>query len=147
MAEQSQILLIEDNAADAELTLEAFKQSRSPLIVNVVRNGVEALSYLRHEGEFSASIPPKLILLDLSLPCKDGHDVLAELKTDPRLMSIPVIVLTTSRNPRDISAAYKSHANCYIRKPLDFDRFLAIIEAIESFWLEIVELPAKEETR
>jgi CheY-like chemotaxis protein len=138
-----EILLVEDNPGDARLTLEAFKEGRVLNNLNVVKDGVEALAYLRREGQYANSVQPDLILLDLNLPKKDGREVLAEIKADERLMKIPVIVLTMSAAEEDIARAYSRHANCYINKPVDLDQFLRVIHSIESFWLTLVKLPSR----
>jgi chemotaxis family two-component system response regulator Rcp1 len=136
-----EILLVEDNPGDARLTLEALKEGKVMNNVTVKRDGVEALAYLRREGPYADSLEPDLILLDLNLPKKDGREVLAEIKTDERLMKIPVVVLTTSAAEEDIARAYSGHANCYITKPIDLDQFLHVVQSIESFWLSLVRLP------
>ncbi len=136
-----EILLVEDNPGDARLTLEALKEGKVMNNVTVMRDGVEALAYLRREGSYTDSLEPDLILLDLNLPKKDGREVLAEIKTDERLMKIPVVVLTTSAAEEDIARAYSGHANCYITKPIDLDQFLHVVQSIESFWLSLVKLP------
>lgn len=136
-----EILLIEDNAGDARLTLEAFKEGKVINNLTVIHDGVDALAYLRREGRHANAVPPDLILLDLNLPKMDGREVLAEIKSDARLMAIPVVVLTTSASQDDISRAYGHHANCYITKPVDLDQFLRVVQSIESFWLSLVKLP------
>ena len=136
-----QILLVEDNAGDARLTVEAFKEGRVLNNLTVVHDGVEALAYLRRQEPFADAVTPDLILLDLNLPRKDGRQVLAEIKADAQLMKIPVVVLTTSGAEDDIARAYASHANCYITKPVDLDQFLRVINSIETFWLSLVKLP------
>ncbi|MBL8266188.1 response regulator [Steroidobacter sp.] len=136
-----EILLVEDNPGDARLTLEAFKEGKVINNVTVVRDGVEALAYLRKEGPYSNAKVPDIILLDLNLPRKDGREVLAEIKSDPHLMQIPVVVLTTSTAEEDIARAYSNHANCYISKPVDLEQFLRVASSIESFWLNFVKLP------
>ncbi|MGA8872573.1 MAG: response regulator [Candidatus Acidiferrales bacterium] len=138
-----EILLVEDNPGDARLTLEAFKEG--PVLNNftVVNDGVEALAYLRREGQHAKAVRPELILLDLNLPKKDGREVLAEIKADEHLMKIPVIVLTTSAAEDDIAIAYRRHANCYITKPANLDQFLRVVQSIESFWLTLVKLPSR----
>lgn len=138
-----EILLVEDNPGDARLTLEAFKEGRVLNNFNVVKDGVEALEYLRREGMHKDAVQPDLILLDLNLPRKDGREVLDEIKADERLKKIPVIVLTTSAAEEDIARAYTRHANCYITKPVDLDQFLRVVHSIESFWLTLVRLPSK----
>ncbi len=137
-----EILLVEDNPGDARLTLEAFKEGKVLNNFNVVRDGVEALAYLRKEGQYANAKQPDLILLDLNLPKKDGREVLQEIKADERLMKIPVVVLTTSAAEEDIARAYMRHANCYITKPVDLDQFLRVVHSIESFWLTLVKLPS-----
>ena len=109
--------------------------------LSAVADGVEAMSFLRHQGEYHQSVRPDLILLDWNLPRKDGREVLAEIKADERLQRIPVIVLTTSQAEEDIIKAYNLHANCYITKPVDFHQFMQIVQSIEDFWFTIVELP------
>jgi len=136
-----EILLVEDSAGDARLTLEAFKEGKVVNNVTVMGDGVEALAYLHQQGSYSNSTRPDLILLDLNLPKKDGRVVLAEIKADERLMQIPVVVLTTSAAEEDIARAYSRHANCYITKPIDLDQFLHVVQSIESFWLSLVKLP------
>lgn len=137
-----EILLVEDNPGDVRLTLEAFKEGRVLNNLTVLNDGVEALSYLRREGRFNNAKSPDLVLLDLNLPKKDGRQVLAEVKADERLRNIPVVVLTTSTAPEDVTRAYGSHANCYITKPVDLDQFLRVVQSIESFWLSLVKLPS-----
>ena len=136
-------LLVEDNPGDVRLTLEAFKEGELLNNFTVVNDGVEALAYLRREGQHAKAVLPELILLDLNLPKKDGREVLAEIKADDRLMKIPVIVLTTSAAEEDIAMAYSRHANCYITKPADLDQFLQVVQSIESFWLTLVKLPSR----
>jgi CheY-like chemotaxis protein len=136
-----EILLVEDNPGDARLTLEAFKEGKVINNVTVVRDGVEALAYLRREGSYANARQPDIILLDLNLPRKDGREVLTEIKADDRLKQIPVVVLTTSTADEDIAKAYNSHANCYISKPVDLEQFLRVAHSIESFWLHFVKLP------
>lgn len=139
-----EILLVEDNEGDARLAKEAMKDAK--VINNLVRveDGVEAISYLRKQGKYSDAVRPDVILLDLNLPKKDGREVLAEIKEDDDLKRIPVVVLTVSEAEEDIVKTYNLHANCYIRKPVDFPQFLDVVRSIESFWLTIVELPPKD---
>jgi len=139
-----EILLVEDNPGDARLTLEAFKEGRVLNHICVVKDGVEALAYLRREGAYASVCMPDLILLDLNLPRKSGREVLGEIKADERLKTIPVVVLTTSADEQDIARAYSQHANCYITKPVDLDQFLRVIQSIENFWLTLVRLPTGE---
>lgn len=139
-----QILLVEDNPGDVRLTQEVFKEGKIHNRLNVVNDGVEALAYLRREGRYADVVPQDLILLDLNLPKKSGREVLAEIKADPMLRQIPVVVLTTSAAERDILEAYSLHANCYITKPVDLDQFERVIRSIEDFWLALVKLPPRE---
>ena len=136
-----QILLVEDNPGDARLTREVLKDWRINNILNVVGDGVEAMAFLRHEGEYADAKQQDLVLLDLNLPKKDGPEVLAEMKADPVLRRIPVIILTSSSAEIDILGAYDLHANCYITKPVDLDQFVKVVRSIEDFWLSIVKLP------
>ena len=136
-----EILLVEDNPGDARLTLEAFKEGKVINNVTVMRDGVEALAYLRRREPYTNARQPDLVLLDLNLPRKDGREVLAEIKADEHLRQIPVVVLTTSAAEEDIARAYSSHANCYITKPVDLEQFLRVVNSIESFWLNFVKLP------
>lgn len=135
------ILMVEDNPGDARLTREALRESKVCNNLHHVRDGVEAMEFLRKEGEFGNAPTPDIILLDLNLPRKDGRQVLAELKAIPHLKHIPVVVLTTSEAEQDIVKSYELHANCYITKPVDLDKFVDIIHGIENFWLSIVKLP------
>lgn len=135
------ILMVEDNPGDARLTEEALKESKVYNNLHHVRDGVEAMEFLLKEGRYSDAPTPDIILLDLNLPRKDGRQVLAELKAIPRLKNIPVVVLTTSEAEQDIVKSYELHANCYITKPVDLDKFVEIIHGIENFWLSIVKLP------
>ncbi len=137
------ILLVEDNPGDARLAMEAMKDSKIRNTVYVVGDGVEAMEFLHNDGKFEKTPKPDLFLLDLNLPRKSGREVLAEVKSDPNLKRIPVVVLTVSRDEEDILKAYNLHANCYISKPLDFNQFIKITRSIEDFWLSIVKLPPK----
>ena len=136
-----EILLVEDSPSDAELTVEALHEARVCNHLNIVSDGVQALEFLRRQGAFTQAPRPDLILLDLNLPRKDGREVLAEIKADPELKIIPVVVLTTSRADEDVLRAYALHANCYIPKPVDFQHFLQVVRNIETFWLSVVKLP------
>ena len=140
-ADLVEVLLVEDSPADARLTQEAFKGAKIRNRLSIVQDGVEALRYLRREGPYADAPRPHIVLLDLNLPRMDGREVLREIKTDPALSSIPVVILTTSQAEADIAAAYEYHANCYIQKPVDLQRFLEIVAQIESFWLTVVKLP------
>ena len=135
------ILLIEDNPGDVRLTQEAFKEGKKDVTLEVVTDGIEALKFLRKEGPYAEKQIPDLILLDLNLPKWDGREVLKEIKNDPSLRRIPVIVLTTSNAGTDILNSYDLHANCFINKPIDFDNFFNIIHKIEEFWLSTAILP------
>lgn len=137
-----EILLVEDNAGDARLTRELLKEGKIQNHCFHAKDGMEALRYLRQENEHASAPRPDLILLDLNLPGKDGREVLAELKADPALQQIPVVVLTTSEAEQDIVKTYELHANCFITKPVDLDKFIVIVRAIEDFWLSIVKLPS-----
>jgi chemotaxis family two-component system response regulator Rcp1 len=137
-----EILLVEDNPADARLTREVFEGGRLSTHLNVVSDGEQALAFLRREGIYESAPRPKLVLLDLNLPRKDGREVLGELKTDPMLCRIPVIVLTTSAAQTDIMRSYELQANCFITKPLDLDEYFAVVRSIEDFWLATVRLPS-----
>ena len=136
-----QILLVEDSPSDAKLTLAALKLAKVVNQVSHVEDGVEAMEFLCRQGKFAQAERPDLILLDLNLPRKDGREVLEELKADPDLQMIPVVILTTSQAEQDIIRSYKLHANCYITKPVNFERFLEVVQSIENFWLTVVALP------
>ena len=138
------ILLVEDNPGDADLAREALSGSKMHNRLQVVDDGEKALAYLRREGSYQDAPRPDLILLDLNLPKKDGRQVLAEIKSDPGLMRIPVVILTTSRAEEDVLKSYNLHANCYITKPIDLGQFLRVVRSIEDFWLSIVVLPPNE---
>ncbi len=135
------IFLVEDNKADIRLIQEALKHSSVPHEIITVRNGMDAMAYLRKEGDYAEAIRPDLILLDLNLPKKDGREVLAEIKSDPDLKRIPVVVLTTSRNEDDIFQSYDLHVNCYITKSRNISELFQIVKGIESFWFSIATLP------
>lgn len=135
------ILLVEDNPADARLTKEAFQETGISHRLYVVEDGVEAMSFLQRKGGYADAVRPELILLDLNLPKKDGRQVLLEIKSDESLRRIPVVVLTTSVADNDILRAYESQANAYITKPVDMDRFLEIVNAIDKFWFKLATLP------
>ncbi len=135
------ILLVEDNPGDVLLTREAFREGGYSPRLSVVEDGEEALRFLRRQESFRNAPRPDLILLDLNLPRKDGRELLADVKQDPELHHIPIIVLTTSSAEQDILQAYNLHANCYLTKPLDMESFLSKVRAVEEFWLRVVRLP------
>lgn len=135
------ILLVEDNPGDVELVREALSNGNVKNVLHVASDGVQAMRFLRKEGEYAARILPDLVLLDLNLPRKSGREVLKDLKSDPALQFIPVIVLTSSKSEEDIVQSYCLHANCYVSKPVDFNQFVNIVQSIEKFWLSIVKLP------
>lgn len=135
------ILLIEDNATDVLLTREALEDAKFLTSLHVVDDGEKALRFLRREGEYAKAPRPDLILLDLNLPRKDGRETLKEIKEDPDLRSIPVVILTVSRHDEDVARSYGLHANCYIKKPVNFEEFTRVIQAIEHFWFAVVTLP------
>lgn len=137
------LLLVEDNPGDVRLTQEAFKESPRKINMSVASDGVEAIDFLRRRGKYATAPRPDLILLDLNLPRKNGREVLMEIKNDPDLRRIPVVVMTTSKAEQDIQKAYTLNANCYISKPVDFDEFLGVVQSIEDFWLSKASLPAK----
>lgn len=138
-----EILLIEDSPGDVRLTQEVLREGKVRNHLSVVRDGVEALAFLRRETPYSEAPRPDLILLDLNLPKQDGREVLAVIKLNEHLRRIPVVVLTTSQAEEDIARAYDLHANCYITKPIALDQFIQVIQSIEDFWLTIVKLPSE----
>lgn len=138
-----EILLVEDNPGDIRLIIEVLKEGKINNNLSVVEDGEQALAYLRREGGYQNSIVPDIILLDLNLPKINGTEVLAEIKKDPLLKHIPVIILTTSKAEQDILKAYDLHANCYITKPVNLEQFLTVVRSIENFWLTIVKLPRR----
>jgi two-component system, chemotaxis family, response regulator Rcp1 len=138
-----EILLVEDNPADVRLTQEALKEGKIRNNLHVARDGIEAMEFLRRVGNYEDVPRPDLILLDLNLPRKDGRSVLADVKADPDLRSIPVVVLTTSTVEADIFRSYKLHAHCYITKPIDLEQFVKIVKSIDDFWLTVVRLPSE----
>jgi CheY-like chemotaxis protein len=137
------ILMVEDDPGDVRLTREALKGSKLLHSLNVVEDGVAALDYLRMVSPYEHAVRPDLVLLDLNLPKKDGREVLAAMKQDPALRTIPVVILTTSQAEEDVLRAYNLNANCYVTKPVDFDQFMRIVRTIEEFWLNVVTLPPK----
>ena len=138
-----EILLVEDNPGDVRLTMEALKDCKMRNTLYVVEDGEEALSFLYKKGKYADAPHPDLILLDLNLPKKNGKEVLSEIKENPNLKRIPVVILTTSKAEEDILKTYDLHANCYITKPVDFDQFISVVRKIEDFWFSIVKLPPK----
>ena len=136
-----EILMVEDNEGDVFLTMEAMKEAKVANHVSVARDGVEALEFLHRQGQHAAAPRPDVILLDLNLPRKDGREVLADIKADPALRAIPVVVLTSSKAEQDVVKMYDLHANCYITKPVDFEQFISIVKSIEGFWFSVVRLP------
>ena len=138
------ILLVEDNPGDVDLAREALENSKVYNTLHVVTDGVEALDFLFRRGKHASAPRPDLIILDLNLPKKDGREVLAEIKDNPEVMHIPVVILTTSRDEEDILKAYKLHANCFITKPIDLHQFIKVVKTIEDFWLTIVKLPTRK---
>jgi chemotaxis family two-component system response regulator Rcp1 len=137
------ILLVEDNPGDVRLTVEALKEGKVHNRLHIAKDGMEAMDFLHREGNYSDVPRPDLILLDLNLPKKDGHEVLAEIKEDPLLKSIPVVVLTGSKAGEDILKTYNLYANCYITKPVDWEQFVTVVKSINDFWLTIVKLPSE----
>ena len=137
-----EVLLVDDSAADVRLTQEAFKEWHVPNHLNVVRDGLAALDFLHKEGTYSDAPRPDLVLLDLNLPCKNGKEVLKEIKTDPQLRRIPVMIMSSSRADSDLNKAYDLHANCYITKPVALDEFFNMMRSIEEFWVHVASLPS-----
>jgi two-component system, chemotaxis family, response regulator Rcp1 len=140
-AQPLEVLLVEDSPGDVRLTQEALKDAKVHINLRVVRDGIDAMAFLIREGEYATVPRPDLILLDLNLPKKDGREVLKEIKENPELKSIPVVILTTSASEADILRSYLLHANCYITKPVNLDGFLTVVKSIDSFWLSVVKLP------
>lgn len=136
-----EMLLVEDNHGDARLAIEALKDAKVHNNLHWVQDGVKAMDFLHRKGNYSDAPRPDVILLDLNLPKKDGREVLADVKADENLRRIPVVILTISDAEEDVIKTYNLHANCYIRKPIDLDQFVAVVKAIEGFWLTIVKLP------
>ena len=137
------ILLVEDNPGDVRLTVEALKEGKVNNKLHVANDGMEAMAFLHRQGKYSDAPRPDLILLDLNLPKKDGHEVLAEIKKDSMLKHIPVVVLTGSTAGEDILKTYNLHANCYITKPIDLEQFIMVVKSIKDFWLTIVKMPSE----
>ena len=136
-----EILLVEDNPGDVRLTKEALKEGKVYSNLHWAKDGVEALEFLRHQGKFADVPRPDIILLDLNLPKKDGREVLSEIKNDDDLKRIPVVILTTSKAEEDVLRSYQLHANCYVTKPVDLDKFIVVVQSIDKFWLTVVTLP------
>jgi len=137
-----EILLVEDSPDDACLTIDALQEGRVRNNITLLEDGVSAMAFLRREGRYAQAPRPDLILLDLNLPRKNGREVLTEIKQDPHLRRIPVVVMTSSDDEKDILAAYDRHVNAYVTKPVDLDQFIAVVKSIEHFWFSIVKLPA-----
>ncbi|RSN59938.1 MULTISPECIES: response regulator [Actinomadura] len=136
-----EVLLVEDDPGDVLLTTEAFEHNKVQNFLHVVEDGEKAMAFLRREGEYAGKPRPDLVLLDLNLPRKDGREVLSEIKDDEELRSIPVVVLTTSEADEDILRSYRLHANAYVTKPVDFERFVSVVRQIDDFFVSVVKLP------
>jgi len=136
------ILIVDDSPDDIEFTMSALSKTKLANSVDIVNDGVEALAYLRNEGKYQSAKKPSLIMLDLNMPRKDGREVLAEMKTDPELRSIPVVILTTSQAEEDIMRSYDLGANCYVSKPVDISQLIKVVQAIDDFWFGVVKLPS-----
>src|ERR1051326_7118814 len=136
-----EVLRVEDNPGDVRLTMEALQEGKVYNQLHVASDGVEALAFMRREGRYAEAPRPDLILLDLNLPKKDGREVLEEIKNDPDLRRIPVVILTTSQAEQDILKSYNLHANCYITKPVDLEQFIMVVKTVDCFWLSVVKLP------
>ncbi len=139
-----EILLVEDNPGDVRLTREALRDAKVRNNLHVVEDGIKAIEFLRREGEYASAVRPDLILLDLNLPRMSGREVLQEIKADPDLLQIPVVVLTSSQAETDIASSYALHANCFVTKPVDLDQFIHVVRSLEDFWLTIVRLPKSD---
>ncbi|MEP6670476.1 MAG: response regulator [Chthoniobacter sp.] len=137
------ILIVEDNPTDVLIAKEGFLGARMPNVLHVAADGIVAMEFLRQQGKYASAPRPDLIVLDLNMPRKNGHEVLAEIKADQNLKNIPVVILTTSKSEEDIGRAYGLHANCYISKPVDFDEFTKVVQTIQDFWFSIVTLPSE----
>jgi CheY-like chemotaxis protein len=140
----AEILMVEDNPGDVVLAIEALKEGKLLNRVSVVRDGVEAMSYLRRRGQFEKAPRPDLVLLDLNLPKKDGREVLSEMKADADLRRIPVVILTSSKAEEDVLRSYDQQASCYITKPVELEQFMSVVRSIERFWFSVVTLPTTE---
>jgi CheY-like chemotaxis protein len=139
-----EILLVDDNPADVTLTQEAFSDNKLCNNLSVVNDGVEAMDFLRKRGQYALVPTPDIILLDLNMPRKDGREVLAEIKADDVLKYIPVVIMTVSKDDKDILESYRLHANCYIKKPVKFAEFVEVVRSLENFWFSVVTLPSKK---
>jgi len=136
-----EILLVEDNLGDMRLTQEALKEGKVYNNLHWAKDGVEAIEFLNRRGKYESAPRPDIILLDLNLPRKDGREVLEEIKSDEKLKQIPVVVLTTSKAEEDVARSYALHANCYVTKPVDLEKFIVVVQSIDRFWLTVVTLP------
>ena len=136
-----ELLLVDDDLEDIRLMVQALKQTKVHTSLSIARDGVEALAFLRRQGPFTAAPRPDIIFLDLNMPRKDGREVLNEIKQDPDLKNIPVVVLTTSADEEDVLRSYDLHANCYVTKPVDLQQFMKVVRSIEDFWFTVVKLP------
>ena len=136
-----EILMVEDNPGDADLLLDFLQQSKVKNVINWVKDGEAAMAYLHREGENASKPTPDIVLLDLNLPRKDGREVLAEMKADPKFRHIPVVILTSSKSAQDIARSYHLQASCYITKPVDLEQFVRVVRSIDDFWLSVVRLP------
>jgi chemotaxis family two-component system response regulator Rcp1 len=139
-----EILLVDDNPADIDLTSEVLAQCKQRFHVNAVNDGAEAISFLRHQGKYTEAPCPDLVVLDLNLPRRDGRQVLSDIKADPALAKIPVVIFTTSQANSDISRSYELGANCYLRKPGNLPEFVAVVQSMAQFWLGFARLPQRE---
>jgi len=144
MTPETEVLLVDDNPADLDLTREMLNRSKRDFHVSSVEDGEQAMSFLRGQGKYNAAPRPDMIVLDLNLPRKDGREVLSEIRSDPRLARIPVVVFTTSQAISDINRSYELGANCYLRKPGNLDDFRAVVQSMADFWLSYASLPPKE---
>jgi chemotaxis family two-component system response regulator Rcp1 len=145
MKTTAEVLLVDDNPADIDLARETLVQSKRSFHINAVSDGSEAIRFLRQQGKYSNAPSPDLVILDLNLPCKDGREVLAAIKADPLLRTIPVVVFTTSDAAADVLRSYELGANCYLRKPGNLPDFIALVQLMEKFWFDCVTLPRKEQ--
>jgi two-component system response regulator len=143
LEKSAEILLVEDNAADIELTKQGLAKGHLANSLHVVHNGEDAIDFLRRQGRFASAPRPDLVLLDLNLPLKDGREVLAEMKADPDLRTIPTVVLTTSDLEKDVLHAYSHHVNAYMTKPVDFHKFVDVVNKLTNYWFVLVKLPAQ----